>query len=52
MRVKGDSDLLIEKLGRKKCFLRKGNEVDVDRAARFILKEWQEGKMQKLIEKS
>jgi len=47
--VKGDSDLLIEKLGRKKGFLIKGNEVDVDRTARFILKEWQEGKMQKLI---
>ena len=49
LRVKGDADLLIEKLGRKKSFLSKGNEVDVDRTARFLLKEWQEGKMQNLI---
>lgn len=43
------SDELIEKLGRKKCFLIKGNEVDADRTSRLILKQWQEGKMQKFI---
>lgn len=40
-----DSEVLIEKLGRKKNFLRKGNEVDTKRTAKFILKDWQEGKM-------
>lgn len=41
----GDSDILIEKLGRKNNFLIKGGEVDSDRTSRFILKEWQEGKI-------
>ena len=49
IKSKNDADLLIEKLGRKKAFLIKGNEVDIDRTARLILKDWQEGKMQKLI---
>ena len=43
--AKGDSEILIEKLGRKKCFLKKGNLVNTDRTARLILKEWQEGKI-------
>ena len=51
LRVKNDPDAFIEKLGRKKAFLVKGNEVDVDRTSRLILKDWQEGKMQKLIKK-
>ncbi len=40
-----DSELLIEELGRKKSFLRQGGEVDEDRTARLILKDWQEGKI-------
>lgn len=40
-----DSEELLEKLGRQKCFLKKGNEVDFDRTSRFILKEWQQGKI-------
>jgi len=36
---------LIEKLGRQKNFLKKGNQVDDDKTSRFILKEWQEGKI-------
>ena len=43
--VKGDSEALIEKLGRKRGILRRGNEVDVDRTARSILKDWQDGKI-------
>lgn len=43
--VNGDSELLIEELGKKKKFLLKGNQVDVDRTSRQILKEWQEGKI-------
>ncbi len=40
-----DSEKLIEEVGKKKNLLIKGGEVDVDRAARFILREWQEGKI-------
>ncbi len=43
----GDSEILIEKLGRKRGILKKGNEVDEDRTARLILKDWQEGKIRK-----
>ena len=35
----------IEKLGRQKGFLKKGDQVDEDRTARFIIKDWQEGKI-------
>lgn len=41
----GDAEILIEQLGRKKGFLRKNNEIDEDKTARFILKDWQEGKI-------
>jgi len=41
----GNSEILIEDVGRKKNFLKKGNEVDVDKTARAILKDWQEGKI-------
>jgi ribosome biogenesis GTPase A len=41
----GDSELLIEELGKKKNYLKKGGEVDTDRTARVILKDWQEGKI-------
>ena len=34
---------LIEKIGKKKGFLKKGGEIDSDRAARFVLKDWQLG---------
>lgn len=45
--TKGDAEILVEELGRKRGFLKKGNEVDEDKTARFILKEWQEGKIRK-----
>lgn len=38
-------EILIEKLGRKKGFLKKGGEVDEDKTARIILRDWQEGKI-------
>lgn len=41
----GDSEKLIEQLGKKRGFLKKGGEVEEDKTARFILKEWQEGKI-------
>jgi uncharacterized protein with ATP-grasp and redox domains len=37
--------ILIEQLGRKKGFLRKNNEIDEDKTARFILKDWQAEKI-------
>ena len=45
--IKSDGDMndLIEELGAKKKFLGKGGKVDVDRTARIILRDWQEGKI-------
>lgn len=43
--AKGDSEILLEELGKKKGYLKKGGKVDIDKTARFILKEWQEGKI-------
>ncbi len=39
----GDAEVLLEQLGRKKGFLAKGNNVDIDKTARYVLKDWQEG---------
>lgn len=41
----GDSELFLEELGRKKNFIKKGNLIDADRAARYVLKDWQAGKI-------
>ncbi len=41
--AKGNSEILLEKLGRKKGFLKKGDKVNEDKTARFILKDWQMG---------
>ncbi|MDP3882319.1 MAG: GTPase [Nanoarchaeota archaeon] len=41
----GDSEILLEELGKKKHLVKKGAEVDTDRTARLILKDWQEGKI-------
>ena len=43
--AKGDSEILIEEVGRKKNFLLKKNKVDIDRTARQIIRDWQEGKI-------
>ena len=43
--AEGDVEVLIETLGRKLHYLRKGNVVDEDRTAKHILREWQEGKI-------
>lgn len=45
IQAKGDSEILIEELGRKKGFLKKGGLVDIDRTARFILRDWQIGEI-------
>lgn len=44
---KGDSEILMETLGRQRGFLKKGNEVNEDKTARLILKDWQEGKIKR-----
>ena len=41
----GDSEVLIEKLGRKKYIMKKGNLVNNERVARMILKDFQDGKI-------
>jgi ribosome biogenesis GTPase A len=41
----GDAERLIDELGREKGFLGKGGVVDVDRTARLILRDWQEGRI-------
>ena len=41
----GDSEFLIEKLGEKLNYMRKGNLIDDTRTAKKILKDWQEGKI-------
>ena len=41
----GDAEVLIENLGRKKRFLKKGGLVDEDRAAKFIIRDWQKGRI-------
>lgn len=45
IKAKSNAELLIEELGKRNNFLKKGGVVDEDKTARFILKEWQEGKI-------
>ncbi len=40
-----DSDELIEKIGRKKGILKKGDEVNVDQTSREILRAWQKAEI-------
>lgn len=46
----GDSEELLEKLGRRLNYIKKKDQVDTDRTARQILKDWQQGKI-KFFEK-
>lgn len=43
----GDAEVLIDELGKKHHFLKKGGVIDRDRTARLILKDWQTGKIRK-----
>ncbi|MDO8622924.1 MAG: GTPase [archaeon] len=43
--AEGDSEVLLEKLGKKKNFILKKGEIDNDRTARLILRDFQEGKI-------
>ena len=41
----GDSEILLEKIGEQKRFFKKGGEINTDTAARFVIKDWQTGKI-------
>lgn len=41
----GNVEVLIDKVGRKKNFLKKGGNVDEDRTLKMIIKDWQQGKI-------
>ena len=41
----GDSEKLIEEFGKRNKFLLKGGKINIDRAARMILRDWQFGKI-------
>ncbi len=45
IKAEGDTEVLLEQLGRRWHYLKKGNEVDEVRSAKHILKDWQEGKI-------
>ena len=45
--AKGNAEILIEELGKKKGFMKKGGEVDEDRTSRFIIRDWQEGRIKR-----
>jgi len=45
IKFEGDPELFIEALGKKKGFMKRKGEVDEDKTSRFILREWQTGKI-------
>ena len=45
IKAMGNSETLIEELGKKKNFYKKKGVVETDKASRLILKDWQEGKI-------
>ncbi|MGY4884457.1 MAG: GTPase [Nanobdellota archaeon] len=43
--AKGNPEVLLEELGKRHGFLKRGGEVNEDTTARLIIKDWQEGKI-------
>lgn len=41
----GDSEILLEELGKIKNIFKKGGAVDTDKSARIVLRDWQEGRI-------
>ena len=41
----GDCEILLEELGRRKKLLKKREEIDIERTASMVLKDWQENKI-------
>lgn len=46
LEVDGDSELLLDELGKRWSFLKKKGQIDSDRTARKILTDWRDGKIQ------
>ncbi len=49
--TKNEPEDLLEELAFHKKMLKKGGEADIDRVSRYLLKEWQEGKIRRTIKK-
>ncbi|MFH1710977.1 MAG: GTPase [Nanoarchaeota archaeon] len=45
IKAEGNSEMLIDELGRRKKLLLSKNRINTDRTSRIILKDWQEGKI-------
>ena len=45
IKAEGNSELLIEELGKRKNLVLSGNKINIDRTSRTILRDWQEGKI-------
>ena len=45
IKSKGDSEILLEKLGKKFNLFKKKGEVDIDKTARKVLRDWQRGEI-------
>ncbi len=43
--AEGDSEKLIEELGKRKGFRKKGGEIDEDKTSRLIIRDWQSGRI-------
>jgi ribosome biogenesis GTPase A len=43
IKSEGDSDVFLEGIGKKKGFLKKGGVIQLDRTARDVLRDWQNG---------
>ena len=41
--AKGDSEILLDTLGKRRNMFKRGGEVNVDQVSRLIIKDWQEG---------
>ncbi len=49
--AKGDVEVLLDVLGRKKGFMLRGNNADLDKTARYVLKAWQNGEIKVIVAK-
>jgi len=45
IKAKGDSEILLEEIAKQKGFFKSKGLIDEDKAARVILKDWQQGKI-------
>ena len=45
IKANGDSEILLEKLGKQKGFFKSKGLINEDKAARVVLKDWQQGRI-------